>query len=105
MNVGPQQRPDGRRPRRTRARAAAWSVSTGVIVGAAGLICMALGAVSAQQAIALYLPGALLIVGGLIAAAIPDAATGQRAGFEAGFRTGWLLSRLRSLFRPPRNGP
>lgn len=99
MDAGPPQHSDGHRPRRTRAVAAAWSVSAGAILGAAALICLALGVVSAQQAIAIGLPGALLIVGGLIAAAVPDAATGRSLGFQTGFQMGWLLSRLRSLFR------
>jgi hypothetical protein len=103
MEAGPSGQPEGR-PRQARAVAAAWCVSAGVIVGAAALICLALHAVSGQQAIAIGLPGALLIVGGLIAAAVPDAATGRRIGFEAGFHAGWLVSRLRSLFRPPGNG-
>jgi hypothetical protein len=104
MDAGSPQRPEGHRPRWLSARTAAWSVSAGVVLGAAALICRAFGAVSAQQAIAIGLPGVLLIIGGLILAAVPDVETGRRRGFELGFQMGWLLSRLRSLFRPPRNG-
>jgi hypothetical protein len=104
MDAGRAQHPDGDRPRRIRAVAATWCVSAGVILAAAALICRVLRVVSAQQAMALGLPGALLIVGGLIAAAIPDAATGRSLGFQAGFRVGWLLTRLRSFFRPRRDG-
>jgi hypothetical protein len=104
MNAGPPQRPEGHHPRRPHARPAAWCVSAGAILGTPSLTCLALGAVSGQQAIALGLPGALLIVGGLIAAAVPDAATGQRLGFQAGFQMGWLLGRLLSVLRPRRNG-
>jgi hypothetical protein len=104
MDAGRPQRPEGHRPRWPRARTAAWCVSAGVILGAAALTWLALGMVSTQQAIAIGLPGALLITGGLIAAAVPDAAVGRHLGFQAGFQMGWLLSRLRSLFRPPRNG-
>jgi hypothetical protein len=104
MDAGPPERPEAHHPRWPRARTAAWSVSAGIILGAAALLCRALGAVSSQQAIAIGLPGALLIIGGLIAAAVPDPETGRRMSFEAGFQMGWLLTRLRSLFRPPRNG-
>jgi hypothetical protein len=43
----------------------------GVILGAAAVTCLALGAISAQQAIAIGLPGVLLIVAGLIFV-VPD---------------------------------
>jgi hypothetical protein len=79
-------------------------VSAGVILGTAAVTCLALDAVSAQQAIAIGLPGALLIVGGLIAAAVPDPVTGRRHFFRAGFRMGSLLSRFRSFFGRRRNG-
>jgi hypothetical protein len=103
MAAGPPERPEREHPRWPRARIASWCVSAGIILGAAALLCRALGAVSTQQAIAIGLPGVLLLVGGLIAAAIPDPETGRRMSFEAGFQMGWLLTRLRSLFRPPRN--
>jgi hypothetical protein len=65
MEIRPPQRPIGRSPRRLRARRAVWCVSARCDPGAAVVTCLGLGAVSAQQAIALGLPGALLIVGGL----------------------------------------
>jgi hypothetical protein len=104
MDAGSPQRPEGHRSRWSRDRTAGWCVTAGVILGVAAVICLALDAVSPQQGIAIGLPAVLLIVGGLIAAAVPDAATGKRLSFQAGFRMGWLLSRLRSLFRPPRDG-
>jgi hypothetical protein len=104
MDVVPPQPPEGRNPPRRRARRAAWCVSAGVILGAAAVTCLALGAISAQQAIALGVPGALLIVGGLIAAAVPDASASRRMGFQAGLLMGPLLGRLRSVFRRHRNG-
>ena len=103
MDGGPP-RPEDHRPRGARARRAAWSVSAGIILGTAAVTCLALDVVSAQQAIALGLPGALLIVGGLIAAAVPDPMTGRRFFFQAGFQMGSLLSRFRSFFRRRRNG-
>jgi hypothetical protein len=99
MHARPPQRPENHSPRRRRARRAAWCVSAGLILVTAAVTCAALGVISAQQAIALGLPGALLIVGGLIAAAAPDAATSRRLGFQTGLQTGTLLSRLRSVFR------
>ena len=104
MDVVPPQPPEGSSPPRRRARRAAWCVSAGVILGTAAVTCLALGAVSTQQAIALGLPGALLIVGGLIAAAVPDAATSRRLGFQSGLQMGSLLDRLRSVFSRHRNG-
>ena len=105
MDEVPPEGPEGCRPPRRRARRAAWCVSAGLILGIAAVTCVALDVISAQQAIALGLPGALLIVGGLIAmAAVPDAATSRWLGFQAGLQVGSLLSRLRSVFRRRRNG-
>jgi hypothetical protein len=103
MSAGPPQGPEDHSPPRRYAKAAAWSVSAGVILGGAALGCLASDAVSGPQAIAIGLPGALLIVGGLAAAALGDPAIARRLGFEAGFQMGWLLTRLRSFFRPPGN--
>jgi hypothetical protein len=64
------------------------------------VICLAFGVLSAQQAIALCLPAALLIIAGLVIAAGPDHAAIRRAGFLAGS----LLSRWRAFFRGRRNG-
>jgi hypothetical protein len=94
MNLRPPQRLEGRNLHRPRAWQAMWCLSAGVILARAAVVCLGRDVVSAQQAIALALPGALLIVGGLIPAAAPGAATGRQFAFEAGFRMGWCLGRL-----------
>ncbi|HTW01452.1 MAG TPA: hypothetical protein VMF87_14240 [Streptosporangiaceae bacterium] len=99
MDAEPPQPAGNDSPRRRRARRAAWCVIAGLILVAAAVTCAPLDVISPQQAIAVGLPGALLIVGGLIAGAAPDAAASRRLGFRAGLRTGSLLSRLRSVFR------
>lgn len=104
MEAVPPQRPEGRDPRRRRVSRAAGCVSGGVILGTAAVICLALGAVSDQQAMAIFLPGALLIIGGLIAAVVPDAAAIRRLGFQAGLQIGSLLNWLRSVLGQRRNG-
>ena len=75
-----------------------------MILGAAAVICLTVGAVSAQQAIAVGLPAALLIIIGIVIAVLPDPATGQRTGFQAGFLAGSMLSLWRSAFRRRGNG-
>lgn len=96
--------PDDPGPRRPAARRAAWCAAVGVILGAAAVICLALGAVSVQQAIAVGLPAAILIISGIVMAAMADPATGRRTGFQAGFLAGSLLSLWRSAFRQRGNG-
>jgi hypothetical protein len=96
--------PDDPSPRRRAARRAAWCGAVGVILGAAAVTCLALGAVSRQQAIAVGLPAALLVIAGIVMAVMPDPATGQRTGFQAGFLAGSLLSLWRSVFRERGNG-
>ena len=103
MNAGPPQ-PEDISPRRPRAERAAWAAAAGIILGISAVICLALGAISGQQAMAMALPAALLIAGGLTVVAIPDPATGQRGGFLAGLRAGSLLRRWRRVLRRPRNG-
>lgn len=88
--------------RRSRLRRAAWCVGAGVILAIAAAMTSALGAVSVQQAIAMGLPAAVLIIGGLTAAVLPDAATGRRLSFRAGFRVGSLVTSLGSVIRRPR---
>jgi hypothetical protein len=95
---------DDRSPRRPAARRAAWCAAAGVFLGAVAVICLAFGAVSVQQAIAVGLPAALLIITGIVMAVLPDPATGQRTGFQAGYLAGSLLSRWRSAFRHRGNG-
>lgn len=104
MDDGPLRERGDSRPGRPAARIAAYGVAVGVIAGAAAVICLAVGAVSAQQAIAIGVPAAMLIIGGLIIAVLRDPAAGERAGFAAGFRVGLLLTRWRSLIRRRRNG-
>jgi membrane-bound ClpP family serine protease len=103
MDAGPPQSPAGRGPRRGRTRRVVSCVSAGVILEAAAVTCLALDAISAQQSIAIGLPGVLLIVAGLIMA-VPDAATSRRLGLEAGLQTGSFLNRLLSVFRRRGNG-
>ncbi len=99
MDAGPPQ-PEEISPRSPRVVRAAWSAAGGVILGTSAVICLAMDAISGQQAVAMALPAALLILGGLIVVAIPDPATGQRRGFRAGS----LLRRWRCVFRRGRNG-
>jgi len=103
MNAGPPQ-PEDISPRRPRAERAAWAAAAGIILGISAVICLALGAISGQQAMAMALPAALLVAGGLIGVAMPDPATGQRGGFLAGLRAGSLLRRWRCVLRRRRNG-
>jgi hypothetical protein len=104
VNGGPPQEPEDHQPARPRASAAAWCMTAGVILGVAAVICLVLRAITVQQAIAMALPAVLLVIGGVILGAPRDEATGGRFGFLAGFQIGWLLSRLRSLFRQRGNG-
>jgi hypothetical protein len=104
VNGGPPQEPEEHDPVRPRGRAAAWCVAAGVILGAAAVICLGYRAIAVQQAIAMALPGVLLVIGGVLWGAPPDAETGRRVGFYAGFQLGSLVSRLRSLFRRRGNG-
>ena len=104
MSDGPPQDSEGNDPARPRARAAAWCMGAGIILGAAAVICLFCRAIVVQQAIAMALPAALLVIGGVICGSPPDAATGRRLGFLTGFQLGSLVSRLRSLFRRRGNG-
>jgi hypothetical protein len=103
MDAGPPQ-PEEISPCSPRVVRAAWSAAGGVILGTSAVICLAIDAISGQQAVAMALPAALLIVGGLIVVAIPDPATGHQRGFRAGSRAGSLLRRWRCVFRRGRNG-
>jgi hypothetical protein len=51
------------------------------------VVLSAVNAVSPQQSIALALPAALLMIGGLVRAAAPDAWTAWQRGFKAGCDT------------------
>jgi hypothetical protein len=99
MNVGaPKQRDDDESRQRQMARLAVWCQAAGTVLALATLTGSWLDMISAQQAIALGLSAALLIIGGLIATAVPDMSVDFESGFRAGLRTGSVLSRLRSLF-------
>jgi hypothetical protein len=104
VNGGPPQHRQDRDPAGSRARAAAWCTAAGIVLGVAAIICLGLHAIVVQQAIAMALPAALLVVGGVIWGASPDAAASRRLGAHTGFRLGWLVTRLRSLFRRRGNG-
>lgn len=78
--------------------AALWQAG-GAVLALATLTCTELGLVSAQQAIAIGLPAAVLIIGNLIAASIPDPSTSSRLGLQAGLRAGTLVNLWRSLIR------
>jgi hypothetical protein len=100
MYAGAPQQPDDDDSRqRHRGRIAVWCQIAGAVLALATLTCSLLDLISAQQAIALGLAAALLIVGGLIADAVPDLPVGYRSGFRAGLRAASVLSRLRTLFR------
>jgi hypothetical protein len=98
MDAEPPQ-PEDLGPRRSRAIVAAWSAGAGLVLGSSALICLALGVVSGRQALAIGMPGVLLLLFGVITAAIADPASGQRLGFQAGFRLGSLVRRWRSFLR------
>jgi hypothetical protein len=68
----------------------------GVVLGLTAAVCSGLDLVSAQQAIAIALPGTLLVAGGLMASAAKPGEAIAKRGFQAGF----LLGALLSLFRP-----
>ena len=104
MNGGPPQHRRDRDPARSRARAAAWCTAAGIVLGVAAIICLGLHAIVVQQAIAMALPAALLVIGGVLWGASPDAAASRWLGFQTGFHLGSLVSRLRSLFRRRGNG-
>ena len=96
------QHPQEQAPRRSWPRRARWCVGAGVILAISAVMIWPLRGVSIQQVIAMSLPAAVLIVGGLIAAVLPDSATGRRLSFRAGFLVGLLVTRLRSGTRQPR---
>ena len=71
----------------------------GAVLAVATLTCSLLDVISADQAIALGLPAAVLVLGGLIASSIPDPSVSSRLGFQAGLRAGALVNLCRSLVR------
>ena len=98
MNAEPPQ-PEDLGPRRSRVILAAWCAGAGLVLGSCAVICLALGVISGRQALAIGMPGVLLLLFALITAAIADPASGQRLGFQAGLRAGALASKLQSLLR------
>jgi hypothetical protein len=99
MNAG-SSRPDGWWPRRPGfVRVAWWCAAGGLLLGIAIVVCVAAGAIGANQAVALAVPAALLIIGGLIVAALPDTVTARQRGFRAGLLVGSLLRRWRAALR------
>ena len=83
-------------------RLADWCQSVGAVLAVATITCVLLDVASVQQAVAFGLPSVVLIAAGLITAAVPDAATARRHGFDAGWQVGALLSFCRSLFHDHR---
>jgi hypothetical protein len=68
----------------TRPRRALWSMVAGIILDVATVIVCALNAVSAQQAVAMALPAALITAGSFIALLVPDPWSAWRRGFILG---------------------
>ncbi len=100
MTAGPEQHPAGQDSPRRRPRRGAWLLlAAGVILGIAAVTCLAAGAVSAQQGMAMGLPAVLLIIIGLLVAVAPDPADVERFGYRAGTLTGAAFGRLRGAFR------
>jgi len=87
-----------------RAGLSSFCQASGAVLALATLTCARLGVVSAQQAIAMGLPAAVLILGDLIVASVPDPSTGSRIGFQAGLRAGAIVNRWRFLVRPRGKG-
>src|SRR5258708_17321221 len=102
MEPGPPQREDVP-PRKLRAVGAVWGMAAGVVLGLVAVVCVAVGAISGQQAVAIVTPGFVLIIGGLIVASLPDPQTGRRVGFQAGLSAGLLLKRRRAAFHRSRD--
>ncbi len=95
MDAEPPQRPVDGRLRRPRTRRALWFAAAGVVPGLAATMCSTLCVLSFPQTLALALPAAVLVVGGLAAAAAAEAGEGHL--FRAGFKVGWLLTWWRSV--------
>ncbi len=96
MDAEPPQRPVDGRWRRPRTRRALWFAAAGVVLGLAATMCSTFCALSFQQTLALALPAAVLVIGGLAAAATE---AGEGHLFRAGFKVGWLVAWWRSVGR------
>jgi hypothetical protein len=86
-------RDGGRRPR---TRLALRLAAAGLVLGLAAAMSSTVGDMSFRQTLPLSLPAAVLVVGGLAAAAA-DAEPGERRLFRAGFTVGRLVTWWRSL--------
>lgn len=95
----PRQPDDDNMGRRQRARLAAWCQIMGVAVAIATLTFSVLGVISGQQAVALGLAAVVLIIGGLIVAAVLYPSSGGPPGFRTGLRVGTILRKWRSPLR------
>jgi hypothetical protein len=104
MDARPPGQADGG-PSRWRLVTSALCTAAGLALGTVTVICLSLGICGGDQAVALGVPAALLVISGLLAAAIPDPAAGHRFGFKAGLQAGSMLSRWRSVLRRLRNRP
>jgi hypothetical protein len=104
MDTGPPH-PQDRRGRRRRAIGAALCAAAGLVLAVLTATGLELGDLSAQHAVAVALPGGLLLIAaGLLVPAGQDPGTWRRLGFKAGLAAGRLASRWRSLFHPPPDG-
>ena len=72
-----------------------WALA-GVVLDLTAALCSGVGLLSAQQAIALALPGTLLTVGALTASAALTSEALAQGGFLAGYLLAALLSFCRS---------
>lgn len=100
MAAGEPQQPDeDNGAQRQRARLAAWCQFIGAGLAIATLISSLFNVISAQQAVAIGLPAALLIVGGLIATATLEESDSGQFGFRTGLHVGRLMRALRDVFR------
>ena len=104
MDADPPQ-PENLGPRRSRVILAAWCLGAGLVLGSSAVVCLALGVISGRQALAIGMPGLLLLLFGLITAAIADPVSGERLGFQAGLRAGALASRWQAFLRWLRRRP
>jgi hypothetical protein len=76
--------PEPGRTRLSRAPLAFYCAVAGMVLDLATVIVCALNVVSAQQAIAMALPAALITAGGMIGWLLPDPWVAWRRGFQQG---------------------
>jgi hypothetical protein len=91
---------------RPRPNRGLWGIGAGGILTGVAVVLSAVNAVSPLLSIALALPTAVLTIGGLIRAVIPDAWTAWRRGFKLGCEIGQQLpGRPDGPASPGENGP